>query len=64
MKTGSQYIYRKQMIPDLLKNYTWPGLKKDSVLRLLGEPNSIEEDIFMLYHYEQKFLVGNFPLST
>ncbi len=51
------------MINDLLNNYNWPGVKKDSVLHLLGEPDVIEEDIFMLYHYEQKHF-GSFVLST
>ncbi|MDB5231505.1 MAG: hypothetical protein JWN76_2310 [Chitinophagaceae bacterium] len=62
-KDGLNYTHRKQMINDLLKNYKWPGIKKDSVINLLGEPDAIEEDIFMLYHYEQKHL-GSFPLST
>ena len=51
------------MINDLLNNYKWAGIKKDSVVTLLGEPDGMEEDIFMLYHYEQKFL-GSFVLST
>lgn len=62
-KDGSNYTYRKQMINDLLNNYHWAGIKKDSVVKLLGEPNEIEEDIFMLYNYEQKYLFS-FPLST
>ncbi len=62
-KDGVKYTYRKQMINDLLNNYNWPGVKKDSVLHLLGEPDVIEEDIFMLYHYEQKHF-GSFVLST
>lgn len=52
------------MLDDLLNNYTWAGIKKDSVIKLLGEPDEIEDDIFMLYHYEQKHLFGSFPLST
>ena len=62
-KDGLNYTYRKPMVNDLLNNYHWSGVTKDSVLNLLGEPDSIEEDIFMLYHYEQKY-VGSFPLST
>jgi len=54
-KDDLNYTYRKQMVNDLLKTYNWPGLKKDSVLHLLGEPDVIEDDIFMLYHYEQKY---------
>jgi hypothetical protein len=65
LKSGDlNYTYRKLMINDLLNSYKWAGTKKDSVIKLLGEPDVIEEDIFMLYHYEQKFLFGNFPLST
>lgn len=63
LKDDLNYSYRKQMINDLLKNYNWPGLKKDSVIKILGEPDGIEEDIFMLYDYEQKRF-GSFPLST
>lgn len=63
LKDDQNYTYRKQMINDLLKNYNWAGMKKDSVIRLLGEPDGIEEDIFMLYNYKQKHF-GNFPLST
>lgn len=62
-KDGLNYIYRKQMINDLLQNYTWAGLRKDSVIKLLGEPDGMEEDIFMLYDYERKYF-GNFTLST
>ncbi|MEO6721008.1 MAG: hypothetical protein ABIN67_11585 [Ferruginibacter sp.] len=63
-KDGSNYSYRKPMLDDLLYNYTWAGIKKDSVIKLLGEPDEIEDDIFMLYRYEQKHLFGSFPLST
>jgi hypothetical protein len=59
---GSNYVYRKQMINDLLNNHQWAGLTKDSVISLLGQPNEIEENIFMLYHYEQTRL-GGFPLA-
>ena len=62
-KEELNYTYRKQMINDLLKNYKWTDMKKDSVIRLLGEPDGIEEHIFMLYNYKQKHF-GNFPLST
>ena len=63
IKDDANYTYRKQMVNDLLNNYNWPGVKKDSVLKMLGKPDEIEEDIFMLYDYEQKHL-GSFPLST
>ena len=63
MKEDRNYDYRKQMIYDLLNNYNWPGLTKDSVQKMLGEPDVMEEDIFMLYHYNQKF-VGSMVWST
>lgn len=63
IKGELNYTYRKQMINDLLTNYQWPGLKKDSVLKILGNPDGIEEDVFMLYHYDQKY-IGSFVLST
>ena len=62
-KDDGNYTYRKQMVNDLLTNYKWAGLKKDSVINLLGEPDGIEEDVFMLYNYQQKHL-GSFTLST
>ncbi|MDB5200492.1 MAG: hypothetical protein JWO92_2455 [Chitinophagaceae bacterium] len=63
IKDDGSYTYRKQMVNDLLNNYKWSGVKKDSVLKLLGEPDGVEENIFMLYNYNQKHL-GFFPLST
>jgi hypothetical protein len=61
-KDGATYTYRKQMINDLIKNYKWPGVKKDSVVKLLGQPNEIEEDTFMIYDYHQNPL-GLFEFS-
>ncbi len=63
IKEGKNYSYRKRMINDLLANHTWTGLTKDSIIRKLGEPDVVEEDIFMLYHYQQKF-VGSMVWST
>ncbi len=61
-KDGATYTYRKQMINDLIKNYNCRGLKKDSVIKLLGEPNEIEENTFMIYDYHQNPL-GLFEFS-
>ena len=46
------YVYRKQMINDLLKNHHWNGLKRDSVESILGKPDVYEpaEDIMMYYY--------------
>lgn len=48
------YSYRKQMANDLLNSYKWVGTKKDSLIKLLGEPDEIEDDTFMIYDYHQK----------
>jgi len=61
MKDDDGYTYRKQMIHDLLNNYKWPGVKKDSVVKLLGEPNEIEDDTFMIYNHNHS---GFSPLSS
>jgi hypothetical protein len=63
IKEDGRYTYRKQMLNDLLNNYKWPGVKKDSVIKLLGEPDEIEDNIFMLYNVNQNGF-GFFPLST
>ena len=53
IKDDGIYTYRKQMVNDLLTNYKWAGIKKDSVIKLLGEPNEIEDNTFMLYDINQ-----------
>ena len=63
IKEDGRYTYRKQMVNDLLNNYKWPGVKKDSVIKLLGEPDEIEDNIFMLYNYNQNGF-GFFPFSS
>lgn len=57
------YTYRKQMVNDVLTSYNWVGVSTDSVRKVLGPPDQVEENIFWLYHYEQKKL-GSFTLST
>ena len=49
----SSYTYRKQMVNDLLTNYKWAGITKDSVIKLLGEPDEIEDNTFMIYDFHQ-----------
>lgn len=46
------YLYRKQMVKDLLSNYHWNGVKRDSVERMLGKPDVYEpaEEIIMYYY--------------
>ena len=53
IKDDDIYTYRKQMVNDLLTNYKWAGIKKDSVIKLLGEPDEIEEDTFLIYNFNQ-----------
>ncbi|HEY0677619.1 MAG TPA: hypothetical protein VGD17_05000 [Chitinophagaceae bacterium] len=57
IKKDGQYTYRKQMITDLLNNYKWPGMKKDSLLQMLGQPDGIEQNLLM-YDYERKPFLG------
>jgi hypothetical protein len=61
-KDNVGYPYRKQMANDLLNNYKWAGIKKDSVIKLLGEPDEIEDNTFMIYDYHQNSL-GLFEFS-
>ncbi|MGB8191153.1 MAG: hypothetical protein WCF67_04495, partial [Chitinophagaceae bacterium] len=42
-KSGGNYKYRKHMIKDLLNNYQWAGIKRDSVIKMLGEPDGLDE---------------------
>ena len=53
IKDDGIYSYRKQMVNDLLTNYKWAGITKDSVIKLLGEPDEIEDNIFMIYNFNQ-----------
>jgi hypothetical protein len=55
---GGDYRYRRQMVNDLVKNYHWTNVSKDSLLRMLGAPDDIEGDVFYLYYYEKKPLLG------
>ena len=51
-KKDDQYVYRKQMINGLLKNYQWTSVQKDSVIQMLGQPDAIEEGNLM-YDYKK-----------
>ena len=54
LKSGNgDYTFRSQMVKDILKNYNWAGVKKDSLLQMLGQPNLVEEGSFV-YYYEMK----------
>lgn len=56
-KNNGSYTYRKQMVNDLLSNYQWADVKKDSVVQMLGQPDVIEEGSLM-YDYEKKPFLG------
>src|SRR5688500_14377372 len=58
LKNDRNYTYRKQMVNDLLNNYRWAGLKKDSVIQMLGQPDDIEEGNLMYDYKEKSFLGG------
>ncbi len=58
----SEFIYRQDMIDDLVTHYLLHGMKQDSVLRLLGEPDRTDNG-HLFYKISQKKL-GFFPLST
>ncbi len=69
-KEGKQYVHRSRMINDLLTNYKWAGVTKDSVIMMLGQPSDIAENS-LFYTYESRpMLLGTaiesvvFPLSA
>jgi hypothetical protein len=51
---GGTYTYRRQMVNDLVNNYKWGAVTKDSLLHMLGEPDDIEGDLFYIYYYEKE----------
>jgi hypothetical protein len=57
-KDDIQYTYRKQMINDLMNNYTWTDVSKDSLINMLGYPDNIENNVVYMYHYEKKLVLG------
>src|SRR3712207_4273446 len=46
------YTYLSLMVNDLLSSYQWVGVKKDSVIILLGQPDAWEERS-LRYDYEK-----------
>jgi hypothetical protein len=61
-KDDADYPYRNQMLKDLLDNQKLKGLKRDSVLDLLGEPDRTDSS-YLFYLIEQKRLKF-IPLHT
>jgi hypothetical protein len=56
------YPYRDQMLNDLMTNYELHGIRKDSVVHLLGQPNRSDSG-HLFYTIAQKRF-GIFPLHT
>jgi hypothetical protein len=52
------YTHRKQMVNDLLNNYKWPGVTKDSVIQMLGQPDDTEEGNLTYYYEKTPFFGG------
>ncbi len=52
-KEGVQYVHRSRIINDLLTNYKWAGVTKDSVIMMLGQPSDIAENS-LFYTYESR----------
>lgn len=53
-KDDQGYIYRYQMINDLIKNQTLEGLKKEDAISLLGNPDKIDQNVLTYELLEQK----------
>src|SRR5689334_14940874 len=50
IKNDGQYTYRKQMIQDLLHRSNFIGMKRESVIQMLGHPDLVQDDEIG-YHY-------------
>jgi hypothetical protein len=61
-KHDKDYPYRDKMLNDLMTNYELQGVKKDSLVKLLGSPDRIDSS-YLFYRIAQKRL-GFFPLHT
>ena len=59
-KDDIHYPYRDKMLTDLMTNYELHGVKKDSLVNLLGSPDRIDSS-YLFYRIAQESL-GFFPL--
>lgn len=57
-KVKGNYPHRKQMVKDLLTNYKWAGVSRDSVILMLGKEDVIEEGNLTYYYDSRPFLGG------
>jgi len=62
MKEADDYPYRNAMLDDLIKNVTLKGLKRDSLLSLLGTPTRIDS-AYLFYTISQPH-VGGMTISN
>jgi hypothetical protein len=56
------YTCRKQMVNDILTNYNWKGVHKDSVISMLGQADAFEEG-GLLYVYDKRPFLGGLGTS-
>jgi hypothetical protein len=63
-KLDREYPYRDKMLTDLMTNYELHGIKKDSVLKLLGPPNRIDNGHLFYLVVQTYFPNTSFPLHT
>lgn len=52
-----KFPYRKQMINDVMNNYKWTGITKDSLIRMLGQPDE-REGSDLMYTYDKQPMLG------
>ena len=62
-REGRHYPYRNAMLNDLIANVKLHGLKKDSLIELLGEPDRCNEG-HLYYTIRQPYLGNLVPLYT
>jgi hypothetical protein len=60
VKNEKTYPYRDQMLKDLIADRRLTGIKRDSILRMLGEPTRTDSN-YLFYTVAQEFL-GKIPV--
>lgn len=63
-KDGNDYPYRDLMLGDFISNFHITGIKSDSVLKLLGRPNRVDNGHFFYTVYQKYFPNTSWPMST
>lgn len=62
IKKDGDYVYRAQMVQDVLYNDTIRSLNKNQIIQTLGKPDRINED--HLYYMIAQKRMGTWPLHT